>query len=284
MNTLAIDLGGTKLAAAVVDEHGRILASRTQPVDKHDTIAQVGAIARDLESAGYARAGLVIPGIYHAHTGEAWAPNLWGHDAIPLRSQLEAALPCPVVIDSDRAAYVLGEQWLGAAQGCNDVVFVGVGTGIGAGIISGGRLLRGAHDIAGAVGWFALNPRWQQIYERLGCFEAEAAGPSLGRRAGSSTEAVIQAARAGDSDAVRIVADTILYLSMGIANIVSLLDPEMVVLGGGLMRAGDLFLDPIRKEVPRWAQPISARRVRIELTRLSDDAGVLGAARLASSE
>jgi glucokinase len=282
MNSLAIDLGGTKLAAAVVDQQGRILEKRKLPVDRDHTVAQIAAVARELAASGFERAGVVVPGIYYASTGEAWAPNLWGRDAVPLRSELEKVLPCPVVIDSDRAAYVLGEQSLGAARGCNDVVFLAVGTGIGAGIISGGRLIRGARDIAGAVGWFALTPEWKPIYEQIGCFEAHAAGPSLARRGGANTEEVIAAARAGDAGALRMVSDVMVYLSMGIANIVSLLNPEVIVLGGGLMQAGDLFLEPVRREFRRWAQPVAARQVRIELTQLGEDAGLLGAARLAS--
>jgi glucokinase len=284
VNALGIDVGGTKIGAAVVDQQGRILDKRKLPVDRANTVAQIAALARELGTGRVDRVGVVIPGIYYAETGNAWAPNLWGHDPVPLRPKLARELPWPVTIDSDRAAYVLGEQWLGAAKGLQDVVFVGVGTGIGAGIISGGRLIRGAGDVAGAVGWFALNPRWLPIYKQMGCFEAEAAGPSLGRRSGTTTEAVVDAARRGEPDALRVVDETVLYLSMGLANIVSLLNPEMIVLGGGLMQAGDLFLDPIRRAVPQWAQPMAATQVRIELTQLGEDAGVLGAARLALLE
>jgi len=178
---------------------------------------------------------------------------------------------------------VTGEQWLGAACGLTDVTFLAVGTGIGAGIISGGRLIRGAGDIAGAVGWFALDPRTKEIYKRVGCFEAESAGPALARRAGGqlTTEAIIERARHGDSAARQIVDETIQYLAMGVANLVSVLNPQMIVLGGGLMQAGDLFLEPVRREMLQWAQPIAAKQVRIELSALGEDAGMLGAARLA---
>lgn len=281
MNVLGIDVGGTKIAAALVDDEGRLLEKRRLAVNRENTVAQIADIARSLGEGRAARAGVVIPGIYYAESGDAWAPNLWGRDPVPLRQELARELALPLTIDSDRAAYVSGEQWLGAAKGCQDVVFVAVGTGIGAGIISGGRLIRGGGDIAGAVGWFALNPQYLPIYRDMGCFEAEAAGPSLGRRAGTTTEAVVEAARRGDADALRIVDETVRYLAMGIANIVSLLNPEMVVLGGGLMQAGDLFLEGVRSAVPQWAQPIAAKQVRIELTELGEDAGVLGAARLA---
>jgi glucokinase len=157
-----------------------------------------------------------------------------------------------------------------------------IGTGIGAGIVAGGNLLRGSGDIAGAVGWFTLTPERQPLYVQVGCFEAEAAGPALARRARmDSAEAVIAAARAGDPNANLAVEQTARYLAMGIANIVSILNPEMIVLGGGLMQASDLFLATIKRIVGDWAQPIAARQVRIEITSLGEDAGLLGAARLA---
>jgi glucokinase len=177
---------------------------------------------------------------------------------------------------------VTGERWLGAARGLNDVVYLAVGTGIGAGIISGGRLVRGAADISGAVGWFALNPEWREAYRGLGCWEAEAAGPALAQRIGAnSAEEVVARARNGDAMARTAVEQSAMYLGMGMANIVSILNPEMIVLGGGLMQAADLFLEPIRRTVAQWAQPVAARQVHIEMTQLGEDAGLLGAARLA---
>ncbi len=287
-----MDVGGTKIAASMVDSDGHAGSKVKVSTEQHDTarsIAQVAEIARRVaEESGVSwrdisAIGVAVPGIYYAATGQVWAPNLPGWDHIPLREELAEKLPVPVMLDSDRAAYVTGEQWLGVARGLTDVIFLAVGTGIGAGIISGGWLIRGAGDIAGAVGWFALDPRAKEIYKRVGCFEAESAGPSLARRAGGgvTTEAIIERARLGDSAARQIVDETIRYLAMGVANLVSVLNPQMIVLGGGLMQAGDLFLEPLRREMLQWAQPIAARQVRIELTTLGEDAGMLGAARLA---
>jgi glucokinase len=291
---LAIDLGGTKVAFAVVDSDGAVLSRSKRPSHEGgmavslDTLA--AAAADTVSTAGLTwadvrAAGVVVPGIYDAATGRAWAPNLWGRDEVPLLGELRARLPVPVVIDSDRSGYVLGEAWQGAARGCTDVVFLAVGTGIGAGILSHGRLVRGHGGIAGAVGWFALDPRWRDDYGRMGSFEAEAAGPALARRFGSaSAEAVAEAARGGDPAACRAVDETAEWLAMGTANLISALDPQVVVLGGGLMQAADLFLEPLRRGVRRWAQPIAAERCRIELTRLGEDAALFGAARLALVE
>jgi len=281
---LAIDIGGTKLATAVVDQDGQIRAQRKVPIARESlaaTVEQIRCEAAELAPSPSA-AGVIVPGIYRARDGTAWAPNLWGDRYVDLKSALSEALPMPTRIDSDRAGYVLGEQWLGAARGASDVVFLAVGTGIGAGILSGGRLIRGAQDIAGAAGWFALQPDYKPAYRDCGCWEAEASGPALARRAGmASAEQVIEAARQGNEPARAAFAETVRYLAMGIANLISVLNPQKVILGGGLMQAGDLFLEPIRAAVPQWAQPYSARHVSIELSALGESAGLLGAARLA---
>ncbi|MGH9627380.1 MAG: ROK family protein, partial [Bryobacteraceae bacterium] len=221
--------------------------------------------------------------IYAPRTGTAWCPNLWGPDEVPLRDALRALFSIPVVIDCDRSGYVLGESWLGAARRLQDVLFVAIGTGIGVGILSHGELIRGAHGIAGAAGWFALDPDWKEIYRQTGCWEAEAAGPAVARHYGAAdAQKVVAAARSGDSSARNALHRAARYSAMGIANLISVLNPEMVVLGGGLMQgAGDLLLDPIRSEVARWSQPIAVSRCRIELTQLGENAGLLGAARLA---
>jgi glucokinase len=287
---VAVDLGGTKLTTAVVDATGNVIYRKKVAVERGSVgtcVEQIAhAVAQAISTADKSQQvraiGVIVPGIYFADTGNVWAPNLWGHEQVPLRTELERTLAMPVVIDSDRAGYVLGEQWLGVARGLDDVVFLAVGTGIGAGIIAGGHLLRGSGDISGAVGWFALNAHHQGIYEQVGCWEAESAGPGLARRVGAnSAEEVIAVARNGNALAINAVQESARYLGMGIANIVSILNPQMIVLGGGLMQAADLFLDTVNHVMAEWAQPIAAQQVRIDITSLGEDAGLLGAARLA---
>jgi glucokinase len=128
--------------------------------------------------------GVSVPGISHAKTGKVWAPNIPGWDDYPLRRELLAALPdkrIPIVIDSDRAAYILGETWRGGAKGCRNAIFLAVGTGIGAGILIDGRILRGAYDIAGAIGWLALDRPFRPEYVGCGCFEYHASGAGLAK-------------------------------------------------------------------------------------------------------
>ena len=315
----AVDIGGTKIASALFTASGDISARDKTPIDRAggdaaaaQVAGRVEALAAAAREAGgrLAAVGLCVPGIAYSATGRVWAPNIQGWDQYPLLEKIRAHVPSvhvpaspavPLVLESDRSAYVAGEAWRGAAAGATDAVFLAVGTGIGAGLISGGRLLHGREDIAGAVGWFALDPDFEPEYAEMGCFEAEASGNSVARKARRelergrpsimlelaggrledvTAETVAEAARRGDALAREIGAKVALYLGMGIANIISLLNPEVVVLGGGLFRAADLFLDPVRREAARWAQPLAARAVRIEVSRLGEDAGLYGCGRL----
>ncbi len=279
-HVLAADLGGSKTALAHVSAGGALRETRTLPSAR--TLDE--SVAHIAEAVGDAHAvGVIVPGIYTPSTGKAWCPNLWGADEVPLLEALRSRVRVPLAIDSDRAGYVLGESWLGAARRLSDVAYVALGTGIGVGILSGGRVLRGAHGIAGAAGWFALDPDWKPEYAACGGWESESAGPGIARRYGvDDPAAVFRAARDGDPRARAVLDRVARYAGMGIANLISLLNPEVVVLGGGVVQgAGDLLIGPIRHEVLRWAQPIAAGRCRIELTQLGATAGVLGAARLA---
>lgn len=306
-----IDVGGTKMASALFAEDGKMSGRRKAPIatgPAEKPVRQIAGLIRGLEDRARIQGGelgaigVCIPGVVFAGSGRVWAPNIPGWDHFPLRNRLAVKAKIPLVLDSDRSAYVLGEQWCGAARGKKDVVFLAVGTGIGAGILSGGRLIRGSRDIAGAVGWFGLDPRFKSEYAARGCFEAEASGGSIGRKAREflaagepslmrtmvqgrtenvTAQTVVESARAGDPLARHILDTAATYLAMGVANIVSILNPEMIVLGGGLFQASDLLLEPVRREFKKWAQPLAAQKVRIELSVLGENAGLYGAAKLA---
>ena len=314
----AVDVGGTKIASALFTRAGEIAAREKVAVDRSggdaaagQVAARISALASAAESAGgrLAAVGISVPGIAYSGSGRVWAPNIPGWDRYPLLDKVReeqgrghGQVGVPLVLESDRSAYVAGEAWRGAAAGASDVVFLAVGTGIGAGIITGGRIVHGREDIAGAVGWFALDPVFKPGYASMGCFEAEASGGSLARKAraklasgrassmlafaggaiGSVTaEIVAEAARARDPLARELVAEAVTFLAMGVANIVSIMDPEVVILGGGLFQAADLFLEPVRQGFLRWAQPLAARTVRIEISALGENAGLYGCGRLA---
>ncbi|MBL8293490.1 MAG: ROK family protein, partial [Bryobacterales bacterium] len=239
---LAVDLGGTKTATAIVDSHALITRKQKTPA-AHDAAATVEQIAAAAQGYAIDGVGVIVPGIFNPASGQAWAPNLWGRDWIPLKAMLEDRLRLPISIGSDRAGAVLGEHWQGIAQGRQDVIFVAVGTGIGVGILAGGRVWEGAHGTAGSAGWMSLDLRWRPEYERTGCWESLAAGPALARRAGAaSAEQLVVNARQGSQAAPEQLREAGRTLGVGIANLISLFDPEIVVLGGGLMAAaGDLL-------------------------------------------
>jgi glucokinase len=311
-----MDLGGTKLATAVFDDAGEALYHDRVALDGRRG-AEVAALVADRCAAARAQTrvqglsdvdavGVTVPGIYRAAPGTVWAPNIPGWDDYPLRDELRAALgdDLPVVIDSDRAAYILGETWRGAAQGSRDAVFLAVGTGIGAGLLVDGRVLRGAGDIAGAIGWLALDRPFRDAYVSCGCFEHHGSGPGLAKVAREliaadasyagalrhfSSDAlsaldVFAAYDHGDPIAGRVIDDAIEYWGMAAANLVSLLNPEVIVFGGGVFGPAARFLDRIRAEALRWAQPIAGRETRFVASTHGGDAGLYGAGRLALLE
>jgi len=290
---LALDLGGTKIAAARVSDAG-IVASRQETVTPPEGgAAVVTAICRLIEklSPRNVRAlGVCIPGLVYSD-GSVWAPNIKGWTRMQLRSRLAREFQLPVSIESDRDAFVTGEAWHGAARGCRDVVFLAIGTGIGAGIISGGHLVRGCGGVAGALGWMTVEstvPRgFNSSYREVGCIESHLAGPGIARAATrsfgapTSTRQLLARARKGDPKAIEVFARAGHYLGLVMANVVSTLNPERIIVGGGMAVAGNLLLGPARTTMRQWGQPIGVRQVKIVRSRLGLDASLLGTARLA---
>ena len=313
MPVIAIDLGGTKVASALVAEDGAIPARGHVLLGGRagaDVASLVSDQCRSLLADAGARGstpppavGVVVPGIYRAPSGTVWAPNIRGWDDFPLRETLQRALgpSTRVVIDSDRAAYILGETWRGAAAGARDAIFLAVGTGIGAGILVDGRVLRGHADIAGAIGWLALDRPYMDRWTGCGCFEYHASGSGLTNVARDlleatssyrgelqdlrgddlSTARLFEAYDRGDEIAVRVMGEATEFWGMATANLVSLFNPETIVFGGGVFGPAVRFLDAIGLEAKRWAQPISMQQVKLVPSALGGDAGLYGAARLA---
>lgn len=306
MTFAGADLGGTKLAVAAFSEDGEILSRDNIPIAGREG-AEVGSlIAESLQKMraehGCESAGVCVPGIYRGGRGTVWAPNIPGWDDYPLLDELRHALgDAQVTIDSDRAAYILGETWRGAARGAQDAIFLAVGTGIGAGILSGGRLIRGHGDIAGAIGWLALDRPFMTRYIQHGCFEDQASGPGLARVARDrigpelsydgvlarkkpaelDAADVFSAFARGDKIAKAVIDNAVELWGMAVANLVSLLNPEVIIFGGGVFGPGVELLDRIYEEAKRWAQPISITQVRLIASSLGSDAGLYGAGRLA---
>lgn len=304
MPVIALDLGGTKLAAAIFSDNGKMLHKSVVALNGRKGAQVCNLITDELEklfSVACARKikpraiGVSVPGISYSKTGKVWAPNIPGWENFPLRREVIATLPdkkIPVTIDSDRACYILGEAWRGAARGCNNSIFLAVGTGIGAGILVDGKILRGANDIAGAIGWLALDRPYLAKYKSCGCFEHHASGEGLVKVAKAARRVehnasyqnardVFNAYNAGDAIAKKVLSEAIEFWGMAVANLVSLFNPEKIIFGGGVFGPAKQFLPQIFVEAKKWAQPIAIRKVKLECSKLGGDAGLYGAGYLA---
>ena len=315
---IGLDLGGTKLAGAIFTPTGRIICRRVVPLAGRSGRA-VGELIRT-ELAGLSvmaqarrvrvsAIGVSVPGISYSKTGRVWAPNIPGWEDYPLRREILTAVGSQrirVAIDSDRACYILGETWRGVAKGCRNAIFLAVGTGIGAGILVDGRILRGAHDIAGAIGWLALDRPFRRDYVGCGCFEYHASGAGLAKVAkallaencarpagrgykvtklqgykGLTARDVFAAYEGGDPRAKQVIAQAVEFWGMAVANLVSLFNPEKIIFGGGVFGPATQFLGDIYAEAKKWAQSISIKQVKLQASKLGGDAGLYGAGRLA---
>lgn len=307
MAWLGIDLGGTKLAFGIFNEEGRLLFKNVLFLEK-TTGQEVGDMLVN-ETIDLIRnnlwtingIGISIPGIYHIKTGTVWAPNISSWENFPLLAALKKSVPnIPVHIDSDRACCILGEAWLGKARGCSNAVFLTVGTGIGAGILVDGRILRGANDIAGAIGWLAIQKPFEPKYISCGCFEYGASGKGIARLTNDflkenkyysgvlneiipeliTGEVVFEAYAKGDEIAQKVMAACIDDWAMAAANLVSLFNPEKIIFGGGVFGPAIPLIPKIREEATKWAQPVSMKEVIFEPAALGEDAALFGAASL----
>lgn len=312
MATIALDIGGTKIAGAIFFPNGnmcfnrkRLLKGRsgndvgnlaTDILDKLLTVARKNNISID-------SIGVCIPGIVYSQTGRVWAPNIPRWDNYPLQEVLRRVVPpeIGIYIDSDRTCYMYGEMWQGAAKDCHSAIFIAVGTGIGAGIIIDGHVLHGASDIIGATGWLALQPPYTSEYDACGCFEYYASGNGIGARVRDAVHAdktykgklrqkpisrisaydVFSAYNEKDPIAVAVIHKAIEMWGMGSANLVSLLNPQKIIWGGGVFGPACVFIEDIYQEACKWAQPLSIRQVEFVSSQLSGNAGLIGAAFLA---
>jgi glucokinase len=301
MAILGIDLGGTKLAVAVFSGTGQLLSRESVPLSDRKSSAvgeliqsQIRKYSSTLEIQSV---GISVPGISRQNSGTVWAPNIEGWEDYPLlREVREVVGEKPVSIDNDRACCILGERWQGNAAGCDDAIFIAVGTGIGAGIISGGHLIRGHNDIAGAIGWMALPKPYEGKYAPCGCFEYYASGAGIPKFARDvlaadpnesilrvhlpdnlNAQHVFEAYDDGDSIARTVIGECIAYWGMATANLVSIFNPEKIIFGGGVFGPAAQHIPAIKTEATKWAQPVSIQQVSFECSKLGGDAAVYGA-------
>lgn len=307
---IGIDVGGTKINAFRVTRDGTVAERTSRPTPADDEAATLSAmveLARSLLTPDVIAVGVGAAGMIDSKDGVlGFAPNLaWRNLPIAERMRDALGLPCQVDNDASMAAY--GEFRFGAGRGYRHLLLVTVGTGLGGGIVSDGRLFRGANGFASEIGHIIVEPGgplcgcgnhgcWEQVaagraIDRMGREEAREHEHSILRRlAGGDPdevtgELVTQAAMQGDDAAKRILAEAGRRLGQGIAGLVNVLDPQVVVVGGGAIVAGDLLLDPARAEFLDAVEgPEYRPRVPIVPAELGNDAGAVGAATLALEE
>lgn len=314
----AVDLGGTKIYTVVAAKDGAILSRvrRETPagqgpeaVIKHidasvrDALQQAGA-----ETAQLAGAGVCVAGFFD------WqerllihSPNIPGWHRVPVEDRLSSVLQVPVLVENDANAAALGEVRRGAGQGSHDAVFITVSTGIGAGLVHNGQIYRGARGFAGEAGHMVVKPDGPQCgCGRHGCLETVASGTAIARTANQALAArkpsllqelvkekgravvaadVFLAAAEGDALSRAILQEAIHYLGIGLVNLVNLLNPAVIIIGGGVSEAGEALLVPLENIIRENAIPPAAASVTLKKAALGVEAGVTGMlCRLADEE
>lgn len=311
---IGIDLGGTKIAAGLVNAQGRVLGSLRDWTRGEEGAELVlhrvrSLLEQLLQQAGMAPAriagmGIGVPGGVDWRSGVIYElPNLPGWSGLNLKQSLAGMYGWPLAVDNDANAAALGEFLFGSGQGVRDMVYLAVGTGIGSGIIQDGRLVRGARGMAGEAGHMVLEPAGERCNcGNRGCWETISSGNAIAREAKErlakgarsivsklagdgeiKAEHVFEARRLGDPLATAVTERAIFYLGLGIANLVNILNPQRVVIGGGLAGVGELLFSQVRRQVKELSFGPAAQ-VEIVPARLGAETGVIGAAALALPE
>jgi glucokinase len=288
-----VDCGGTRIKYGLVDGSGRLLAQGSSPTPASGRAELLEALRetfrslrRQAEAQGLrlTAAGLATAGWVNRAGEVVYATgNLPGWGGTRLREELEEPAGGRLTVENDAHAFALAERRFGRARGVADFLFVTLGTGVGGACVAGGRLLRGANELGGALGHFTVEPGGATCgCGRRGCLEAYAGASGLRQDAGAErfaeAGAIVTAAQAGDPAAVAAVERQARYLAVGLAQAVVLMDPKLIVLGGGLAEGNELLRARLEQELPRHGFAGACREVEVAISPLGYYAGVLGAA------
>lgn len=314
MYYIGIDLGGTNIAIGLVDEDGNILYKDSTPTGVgrpfEVIMRDMGELAlRVVKDSGHDMSeiggvGIGSPGVANDETGElVFSNNLYWHN-VPMRSELHKYIPenLPIHIDNDANVAGLAEFAAGVSKGVKNSVFLTLGTGVGSGLVIDGKIVAGSHHVGAELGHMCIVVDGEQCScGNKGCWERYTSATALINRGREAAEAnpdcliakkcggdldkidakiVIDSAREGDPEAKRIFDNYINYLAVGIINIINILDPEVIAIGGGVAKAGDFLLDALRKRYQEIIFYKDMPYARIELAVLGNDAGIIGAAML----
>jgi len=309
---IGIDLGGTGIAVGIVDESGKILQKGSAPTlamrpyqeivrdmakVSLDTLKQAGLTLEDVHSIG-----IGIPGIANTDTGVVvFCTNLSWHD-VPLREEFQKYIDKPILIDNDATVAGYAESVAGISAGCQSSVFLTLGTGVGGGIVINGKPWSGFHNVGSEIGHITLEIDGEPCTcGNKGCLERYCSATAIIRMARQALlvhpeslmmtmcqnnldhvngKLVFDAAREGDETALKVFRRYVKYMAQAINTIVAFFDPEVIVLGGGISKAGNFLLDAVKAEVPQYLLFKTMPYARIEIASLGADAGIIGAAML----
>ncbi len=305
MNAIGVDVGGTKIAAGVVSPEGEVLHEVRYPSagPKERLLSSIARAVNEVrEGFEVGSVCLAVPGfVMSAENKVIFAPNLHAIEGVPLKEELGRRTGLHVTVENDANAAAWGEFRFGAGSEATHLVFITLGTGVGGGVISHGLLLRGAQGAGGELGHITIQANGPRCgCGNHGCLEALASGTAIARRAREVAseypnsalgrlaiertvlgEDVTELAHGGDEAAISVLKETGVWLGIGLAGFVNVFNPEVIAIGGGAARAGDLILESARHEVHLRAQSPSRDLVQIREATLGAKSGVLGAAALA---
>ena len=294
---LAIDIGGTSVKLGIVDETGAVLAKAEESVsfDGYETpiLTTVCKAAKAfVEAQGLSPAALVGVGVSatgqidsRAGTVVGTCGNLPHYIGSPIKAELESLFGLPVTVANDANCMCLGEVWVGGAKGYTDVIGVTLGTGVGGGILTGGRLLEGARGLGGELGHFRLHALDGVACTcgAIGCYERYAATTALVRSAQAAGldapdgRAIFEAAAAGDARTLAVLNGWINEIAQGLAGLVHIFNPQLILIGGGVSAQQALLIDPLAAQVRKSIMPAFAEGLEVRAAALQNDAGLVGA-------
>ena len=309
---IGIDLGGTGIKAGIVDENGNILVKDSCPTGAE---RGYGAVIQDMAGLALGLAersgrhmsdiraiGIGLPGVMDPRTGRVpFCTNLGWHD-VPIIEEMAKYTDRPVFVDNDATVAGLAESVAGVSAGCRDSLFITLGTGVGGGVILGGKVFSGSHGVASEIGHMVTVADGEMCTCGVrGCWERYASATALireGRKlCGANPDTallkavdgdlkaitakhVIDLAKAGDPDCAHLFDRYVYHLCLGLRSLISLYDPEVIVLGGGVSHAGEFLLNAVRARLPEMVFYKDMPFARVELAKLTNDAGIIGAAML----
>ena len=309
---IGIDLGGTGIKAGIVDEKGNIILKDSCPTkaERHysEVIRDMARLAIDVvEKSGHSMSeikaiGIGLPGIMDSRTGRVpFCTNLGWHN-VPIVEEMARYTDVPVFVDNDATVAGLAESVAGVSAGCENSLFITLGTGVGGGVVIGGKVFSGSHGVASEIGHMVTVADGEMCTCGVrGCWERYASATALireGRKLCQSrpdtalakavngdlnaitAKHVIDLAKAGDPDCAALFDRYVYHLCLGLRSLISLYDPEVIALGGGVSHAGQFLLDAVRALLPKMVFYRDMPYARIELAKLINDAGIIGAAML----